>query len=116
MEFRTYETWSFPTSVQDVVDFAVTFNGHSQPVIHDYPWSLPGIAIVLYLIMVHYLPSVMAKREAFDLRWALKIWNFLLVVLSVFIFWCASPSSHSRPDPSGARDLPSAPSGAGATH
>lgn len=87
MEFRTYETWSFPTSVQDVVDFAVTFNGHSQPVIHDYPWSLPCVAIVLYLIMVHYLPSVMAKREAFDLRWALKIWNFLLVVLSVFIFW-----------------------------
>lgn len=87
LSLRTYDVWSMPSSWEDVYNFISTFNGRHQPIIHDYPWTFPVIAVPLYLIMVFYGPKLMKNREPFDLRWAMILWNFGLASLSCFMFW-----------------------------
>jgi len=79
-------TYRFPNSFGEVIDFAIHFNGNKQPIIHDYPWSLPIIAIGLYWLLVWLGPKFMENREPFKLKIPLIIWNFVLVIASVGMF------------------------------
>jgi len=79
--------WSLPTSLGDVVEFAFHFNGNKQPIIHDYPIAIPLIAIPLYWILVFFGPRVMQNRKAFNLKGPLIIWNFLLTIVSIGMFF-----------------------------
>lgn len=78
--------WRFPSSIQDVIEFALYFDGNKQPVIHDYPWSIPLIAIPLYWMMIYFGQKIMKNRQPFSLNVALQVWNLLLCVLSVGMF------------------------------
>jgi len=82
----TSTSWNIPTSFEDLVYFALHFDGNNQPIIHDYPWTIPLIAIPLYWLLVYFGPKYMAKRQAWVLRWPLIIWNLVLTILSVGMF------------------------------
>jgi len=79
-------TWSLPNSFEDVVNFALHFDGNKQPIIHDYPWSVPIVAIAFYWLLVYLGPKYMENRKAWNLRWALILWNLGLTIASVFMF------------------------------
>jgi len=82
----TSSSWSLPSSFEDVVYFALHFDGNKQPIIHDYPWTIPLIAIPLYWLLVYFGPKYMAKRQPWVLRWPLIIWNLVLTIVSVGMF------------------------------
>eukprot|EP01115_Flamella_aegyptia_P015372 TRINITY_DN93833_c0_g1_i1.p1 TRINITY_DN93833_c0_g1~~TRINITY_DN93833_c0_g1_i1.p1 ORF type:complete len:292 (-),score=30.00 TRINITY_DN93833_c0_g1_i1:16-891(-) len=67
------------------VHFALYFNAHKQPITHDYPW-LPIIVCPLYILFVYYGPKYMEKREPFELKGLLALWNLFLFILSLFMF------------------------------
>ena len=75
-----------PTNLDELYDFIFYFDGTNQPIIHQYPWMMPLIAIPLYWMMVFFGPRLMEKREAFKLRVPLMLWNLLLCGLSIFMF------------------------------
>jgi len=79
-------SYTVPTSLAELYTFIVTFNGNKQPLVHDYPVSIPLIAIILYWVMVFVGPKLMEKREPFNLKVLLMLWNFFLWVLSVGMF------------------------------
>jgi len=70
---------------KEVLHFALFFNGHHQPIVHDYPY-LPLFVVPLYVLFVFYGPKLMEKREPFKLEFALKIWNFFLFFISLSMF------------------------------
>jgi len=45
------------------------------------------LAVILYLLMVIFGPRIMAKRQPFQLRGILIGYNFLSVILSVWMMW-----------------------------
>jgi len=63
-----------------------TFDGTNQPIIHDYPYSVPIVAVGLYLLMLWILPKFMKNREPLKLNFLLKAWNLFLSVASLFMF------------------------------
>ena len=79
-------SYSVPKSLPELYNFIITFNGNQQPIIHDYPVSVPLVAVVLYWMMVFIGPRMMKNRKPFQLRVALMLWNFFLWVLSVGMF------------------------------
>ncbi|GMR46311.1 hypothetical protein PMAYCL1PPCAC_16506 [Pristionchus mayeri] len=48
-------------------------------------------ATVGYIMMVFIVPNVMKKRKAFDLRWALTLWNMTLSIYSAISFYLLYP-------------------------
>ena len=48
------------------------------------PWSTLGL-ISLYIATVTISPRVMKNREAFNLKWLLVVYNFVLVILSLYM-------------------------------
>ena len=48
------------------------------------PWSTLGL-ISLYIATVTISPRVMKNREAFNLKWLLLVYNFVLVILSLYM-------------------------------
>ena len=83
---QKYEHWRFPESFSEVVDFAINFNGHVQPVVHDYPWSLPTIAIILYWVVIYFGPKYMENKTRLELKFISILWNLFLFILSVGMF------------------------------
>jgi len=77
---------SLPSSLSEATDFVFHFNAEDQALLHEYPWSLPIISIVLYWIMVFFGPRLMKNRQGFSLRSTLMYWNLFLAVLSVAMF------------------------------
>lgn len=65
-----------------VTHFALFFNAHRQPIVHDYPW-LPAFVIPIYLLVVYYGPKIMANREPFRIKGILKAYNFFLSFVSL---------------------------------
>lgn len=82
---QPYTHNSIPTSLTEIYDFIVQFNGNQQPIIHDYPWTLPLITIPLYWLLVFVGPKIMKNRKPWSLKSALMLWNFFLFVLSVIM-------------------------------
>lgn len=80
-------TYNIPTSFMELFDFIFRFNGNQQPIVHDYPWMLPFIAIPLYWVMVFIGPKLMEGRKPLTLKVPLMLWNFALCVVSVFMFF-----------------------------
>lgn len=68
-----------------VAHFAIYFNGHRQPIIHDYPW-LPVFVIPIYVLIVYFGPKLMANREPFRIKGILKVYNFFLAFISLCMF------------------------------
>jgi len=75
-----------PTSLSEFQNFVLYFNGESQALVHDYPWSLPIVSVLLYWLMVWVGPKMMANRKPFSLRRLLTLWNLFLAILSVVMF------------------------------
>lgn len=77
---------SLPTNLSEAENFVLHFNAEDQAIIHEYPWSLPVVAVLLYWIMVFVGPKIMASCRPFSLRRTLMLWNLLLALLSVAMF------------------------------
>lgn len=45
------------------------------------------ILTALYLLIVYLGPKYMEKREAFSLKYFIIVYNFLLVILSAYMFY-----------------------------
>lgn len=83
---QRYDHWRFPNSIDEVVNFAVHFNGHIQPIVHDYPWSLPIISIALYWVFIYFCPKFMQNRQKFELKFVGRVWNLFLFIISLGMF------------------------------
>lgn len=49
-----------------------------------FPWP-PLMVFALYMIVVRFGPELMAKRKSFELRRVMIVYNFVQVVLNLFI-------------------------------
>eukprot|EP00761_Pharyngomonas_kirbyi_P012599 gb/GECH01012626.1/.p1 GENE.gb/GECH01012626.1/~~gb/GECH01012626.1/.p1 ORF type:complete len:274 (+),score=42.80 gb/GECH01012626.1/:1-822(+) len=63
-----------------------TFSYERSPLLFTYTWSLPSVAVILYLIMVFGGQKVMSQRKGMELRPVLALWNLFLTILSVCMF------------------------------
>lgn len=83
---QKYETWRFPNSFEEVISFANNFNGHSQPLVHDYPWICPIVGVLFYWVIIYFGPIIMKNRKPLQLKFISIVWNLFLFVLSVGMF------------------------------
>jgi elongation of very long chain fatty acids protein 4 len=48
------------------------------------PWSALGL-VCLYVLIVILGPQIMKNREAFNIKWLLVVYNFVLVMLCLYM-------------------------------
>ena len=61
------------------------FNANDYiPLIHDFTWSMPTVAIIIYILIVYYGPSWMKYREKMER--SLWLWNLFMSFVSAILF------------------------------